>query len=292
MNKHVFYQELISRLLDEDKALTAEENAGLQEHLAECEECAAMYRAFAALSESMNSELDEPPESLRENVMAEIRREQLWKRNRRRIPWSAVAAAAAILALVIGFAPRLTARDRTAAPGMTAQMAAGAMFASYDEDYEDSMEMPEEELEAPPAGAASRKDAGGAGETEYITMDTEAAAAAENSISDEDADENRYVIFGAEIAEDGELTEQQSAWLAGDYELELSMSSLLFCLEGRESDVDPDALPLSPVYLINTDNGVLEIYRYQNELFYYDPMSGVLCEAGCSENDLIRFLAD
>jgi hypothetical protein len=27
-------------------------------------------------------------------------------------------------------------------------------------------------------------------------------------------------------------------------------------------------------------------------LFYYDPMSGVLCEAGCSENDLIRFLAD
>jgi hypothetical protein len=290
MNKHTYYQELISRLLDEDKTLTQTEEEELQAHLAECEECSAMYRAFSALSESLSGELDEAPEALRENVMAEIRREQLWKHNHRRIPWSGVAAAAAILALVIGFAPRLTALGRTEESALTAQMAAGAMYASYDEGSEDSMEMPEAEYEAPLANAESRKDAGSDGETEYVTMDTEAAAAAENAIPDEE-DENHYVIFGAEISEDGELTEEESALLAGEYEAELSMSSLLFCLDGRESDVDPDALPLSPVYLINTDSGVLEIYRYRNELFYFDPMSGVLCEAGCSENDLIRFLA-
>ena len=166
-----------------------------------------MYRAFSALSESMSGELDEPPLSLRENVMAEIRREQLWKHNHRRIPWSGVAAAAAILALVIGFAPRLTALGRTEESALTAQMAAGAMYASYDEGSEDSMEMPEAEYEAPLANAENRKDAGSDGETEYVTMDTEAAATAENAIPDEE-DENHYVIFGAEISEDGELTEE------------------------------------------------------------------------------------
>ena len=54
MNKHAFCQELISRLLDEDTALSAEENAALQAHLAECEECSAMYRAFAALSDALS----------------------------------------------------------------------------------------------------------------------------------------------------------------------------------------------------------------------------------------------
>ena len=106
MNRHAYCQELISRLLDEDTTLTAEENAALQAHLAECADCAAVYAAFSALSEALGEDLEEPPASLHENVMAEVRREEIRRRSSRRHRWTWFAAAAAALALVIGFAPR------------------------------------------------------------------------------------------------------------------------------------------------------------------------------------------
>lgn len=122
MNRHADCQELISRLLDEDTSLTAEENAALQAHIAECADCAAVYAAFSALSEAIGEDLEEPPASLRENVMADIRREEIRRRNRRRFRWAGVAATAAVLALVIGFAPRLT---QTSSIGESAKLAAG-----------------------------------------------------------------------------------------------------------------------------------------------------------------------
>lgn len=291
MNTHAYYQELISGLLDDDKTLTAEENTGLQAHLSECEECSAMYRAFAALSDGLGGDLAEPPESLRKNVMAEIRREQIRERSRRPYRVGGFVAAAAVLALAIGFAPRILGGSRADSPAMTAQMAAGAMFASYDEATEDGLEESEKEIEAPLSNAGvGRKAAGSGEESVYVTMDTEAAAAAESAPMQEEAD-NSHVIFGAEISGDGELPEDSGAWRDENGEGKLSMSSLLSCLEGRETDLNLDELPLNPVYLVDTDGGVLEIYRYRGSLYYYDPMSGVPCEAGCSENDLIRFLA-
>ena len=91
-------QELLSRMLDED--LDAHEQRELAEHLKNCPDCRAMYEAFSALSGQLRSDLAEPPESLRENVMAEIRREQIRKKNRR--PWRYALAVAAMAALVIG----------------------------------------------------------------------------------------------------------------------------------------------------------------------------------------------
>ena len=91
-------QTLISRMLDED--LDAHEQRELAEHLKNCLDCRAMYEAFSALSGALQSDLAEPPESLRENVMAEIRREQIRKKNRR--PWRYALAVAAMAALVIG----------------------------------------------------------------------------------------------------------------------------------------------------------------------------------------------
>ena len=91
-------QELLSRMLDED--LDAAEQRELAEHLKNCPDCRAMYEAFSALSGQLRSDLAEPPESLRENVMAEIRREQIRAKNRR--PWRYALAVAAMAALVIG----------------------------------------------------------------------------------------------------------------------------------------------------------------------------------------------
>lgn len=91
-------QELLSRMLDED--LDAHEQRELAEHLKSCADCRAMYEAFSALSGQLRSDLVEPPESLRENVMAEIRREQIRAKNRR--PWRYALAVAAMAALVVG----------------------------------------------------------------------------------------------------------------------------------------------------------------------------------------------
>ena len=91
-------QTLISRMLDED--LDAAEQRELAEHLKSCADCRALYEAFSALSGALRSDLAEPPESLRENVMSEIRREQIRAKNRR--PWRYALAVAAMAALVIG----------------------------------------------------------------------------------------------------------------------------------------------------------------------------------------------
>lgn len=96
-------QFLISQLIDRE--LDKDEEALVAEHLKSCEDCAAMYRAFSALSSCLSEDLEEPPESLRENVMAELRRGEMAKKNRRLSrPVRNLLAAAACMALIIGLA--------------------------------------------------------------------------------------------------------------------------------------------------------------------------------------------
>ena len=97
-----YYQELISRMLDED--LSRDERAALTEHLGTCRECAAMYQAFSALSDTISSDLAEPPEELCDNIMAELRRSEIIRRNRKTglsRQMKNLIAAAACAALVI-----------------------------------------------------------------------------------------------------------------------------------------------------------------------------------------------
>ena len=99
MKDCAYYQELISRLIDRE--ITPEEGEELSAHARECEECRAVYTAFVSLSDMLGSDLDDAPEELSENVMAEIRRAELWKQNRkprrqlRR--WVAIAACAVLV---------------------------------------------------------------------------------------------------------------------------------------------------------------------------------------------------
>ena len=94
MKDCAYYQELISRLIDRE--ISPEEGEELAAHARECEECRAVYTAFVSLSDMLSDELVDPPEELAENVMAEIRRAELWKQNRRprrqMRRWAALAA--------------------------------------------------------------------------------------------------------------------------------------------------------------------------------------------------------
>ena len=123
MNEHMRYQELISRMLDEE--LLPEEQDALALHLKDCPDCAALYAAFSALSESIGADLEEPPEGLRENVMAQIRREEIRKKNTGRRHWGAYLSVAAVVALVIFAAPRLR-MGSSAAPAVYSMAASAA----------------------------------------------------------------------------------------------------------------------------------------------------------------------
>ena len=148
------YQELISRLIDGD--LSESEQADVRAHVESCPECAALYEAFSSLSGHLSCDLAEPPESLRENVMADVRREKLRAvKHPSRAVWTAAACLAVVL-LAAFAAPRylrMGSSAVTSAPAAQYSMAAGAAEAESAVDYDEASpaEMPAPEPKAPTA---------------------------------------------------------------------------------------------------------------------------------------------
>lgn len=205
------YQELISRLVDEE--LSAEEQAVLVSHLEHCPDCAALYQAFQSISGVIAEDLEEPPEALSENVMAELRREAIKTKNRKKRRWKGPLATAACLAVVIAAAwliPNMFRANSAApseAPALASDQAAPQARGYGLENGDDSAsaevavteaapetaeaeEAPAEAAEAysieegaaeepEEASSAQAFTAGAAGaySGEYITLDGESAAA-------------------------------------------------------------------------------------------------------------------
>ncbi len=142
MKDCAYYQELISRLVDRE--ITPEEGEELAAHARECEECRAVYTAFVSLSDALCAELVDPPEELAENVMAEIRRAELWKQNRRprrQIRRWAALAAGAVLVIGVG--------------SLTLPRLLGAKSAAKAANSEAVYSAEEPMMAAPAAGAAA-----------------------------------------------------------------------------------------------------------------------------------------
>ena len=116
------YQAWASCLIDGE--LDAERERELRQHAAHCEECRAVLDAFTALSDSVEDALVEPPETLHENVMAEIRRENIKPVPRPAFRFRRQWAAAAGLAVVLLAGLSIAQRNRAAEP------AAGVMTAA------------------------------------------------------------------------------------------------------------------------------------------------------------------
>lgn len=167
-----YYQELISRMLDED--ISRDERAALAEHLGTCRECAAMYQAFSALSDTISSGMVDPPEELTDNIMAELRRSEI-RRNNRRMPRqmknliAAAACAAVVIAAVGGAAIVGNHRNETAVyESRTSRISSGNISTAGEENA--SVEAPAPATEAPAAAQS--------------VPDTAAAAAAPAQIPD------------------------------------------------------------------------------------------------------------
>lgn len=148
-----YYQELISRMLDED--ISRDERAALAEHLGTCRECAAMYQAFSALSDTISSGMIDPPEELTDNIMAELRRSEIRRKNRR-MPRqmknliAAAACAAVVIAAVGGAAIVGNHRNETAVyESRTSRISSGNISTAGEENA--SVEAPAPATEAPAA---------------------------------------------------------------------------------------------------------------------------------------------
>lgn len=148
-----YYQELISRMLDED--ISRDERAALAEHLGTCRECAAMYQAFSALSDTISSGMVDPPEELTDNIMAELRRSEIRRKNRR-MPRqmknliAAAACAAVVIAAVGGVAIVGNHRNETAVyESRTSRISSGNISTAGEENA--SVEAPAPATEAPAA---------------------------------------------------------------------------------------------------------------------------------------------
>lgn len=92
-------QEMISSMLDGE--LSAADETLVRKHIAQCEECAAMYEDFSALSNELNKELSEVPASLHDRIMKGVRTSQK-PRKPIHIAMRPYMGAAACLIIVVG----------------------------------------------------------------------------------------------------------------------------------------------------------------------------------------------
>ena len=92
--------DLISAKLD--GALTAEESAALEEHLAACPACRALLADFEELHLELPKLAAQPPADLKDHIMAEVRRSKVtpFQGKKKQWRWRSLASLAAVLVLV------------------------------------------------------------------------------------------------------------------------------------------------------------------------------------------------
>lgn len=248
MERCACMQELISRMLDED--LNADERAALAEHLESCGECRAMYEAFTAVSAALGGELEEPPESLRENVMAEIRRGELRKRNRR--PWRAALSVAAVLVLALGlrlgFGPRLS--------GLPMSAAVTEKAVSF--DAASGREEPAEE----PAAEESADESPAEESAVLRTADEAPRLSAANAAADTAVPEAaQKAAESAAAAAAGPVREIDLSFLT--YE------ELIEKLAGEPADIPLDRLAEPENVTVLCADSMLALFAYEGDWYYY-----------------------
>lgn len=260
MSSCEYYQELISRLVDDE--LSAEEQAVLVSHLEHCPDCAALVQAFQSISGVIAEDLAEPPEALSENVMAELRREAIKTENRKKRRWKGPLATAACLAVVIAAAwlmPNMFWAD-SAAP---AEMSAAAS------DYA-APQAPEYALPAEGIDPGSA-EAGAA--PEEADLETAPAEAAEAYSMKEEAPSAQVYATGASRTSGGE-------YIALDGDRAAALAALLSGSEAPLPKREADA-----VYIVSYEVQDVEYcvslcvfgeqvyYSFDNTLFYLSSFS-------------------
>lgn len=263
MTEHEYYGELISALLDGE--ISPEEKTALDAHIAGCESCRRLYLAFSSLDAAVADSLEEPPESLCENIMADLRRSEIKKKHRRLRP---VLAAAACLAVVLVGAAGMRGMGRSArADGAVMTEAAAA-----EEAVPAAAPMPEPAA----APAAMMPESADAVAADFFAFnESEAESTPKLSMSPSAA-----MAAGSAETEDVEETPLLDP---------VRMDELREYLGGGEADTALNALPIIHVFCPE-DGSEISVFRTENGIFYTDSRDGGVRSCARSEGELREFV--
>ncbi len=193
MNACERYEEMISALLDDE--LDAEAEAELRAHMAECDHCSEMYRAFSAVGEALREQ--DVPDTLHDAIMTKVHAAEKAGRTQRTIVRlrPILAAAACLIVLVgtvfalknnAGFGRSAMKSAKAGAPMAAESVTAGAAdagaAASYDMAKLEDAGILESKAEI--ASAAASASAGGNAAMAAPDAAKEAADRPENSLEE------------------------------------------------------------------------------------------------------------
>lgn len=210
------YQELISRMVDGE--LDEAEKAELEAHIASCPECAALYRAFASVSQAAAGDMTEPPAELKAGVMAAVGKKKKIVRVKR---WKELLAVAACLALVIAGAAKLGVfgGGRSTAVYTTSSSSTGAAApaAANDQTAKTIQESPEL------AQSGKNSDAAFSDSGSAATAAAEAVVIGPDGTRWNTADEDQIAVLAALLLNSGPAAPDSAA--SGSYQVTLPDAS-------------------------------------------------------------------
>ena len=203
MTECEYYQQLISQRLDGE--LTAAQEHELAEHLSRCADCRAVDAAFRALSEGCADSAEDVPADLCENVMGEIRRENIRKTNKRgsKRTWRSLLATAACFALICAAAATalpMLARSNASTASMQASDTANGITGSGADAAMPADAAPAEEPES-----AAEQRAKADGSMLYTMESASEAGAASYNVSDDEL--GRFVEMLSDGASESAMPE-------------------------------------------------------------------------------------
>lgn len=247
------YQEWASCLIDGE--LDAERELELRQHAAHCEACRTALEAFTALSDGIGDALVEPPETLHNNVMTEIRRENrkpvlLFTPRRRTLT---VAAMLAVL-LLSGLAAVYRSRADKSAGGLTMAAVTADEVA---EEAADNVAAAEAEVEMSSMPAAAQMAPESAQNAMRADM---AAGAAKNAVRTESA-----AAFDRASAESEPL------------ELTAAQAEILLSALGEETDARAAGEPLALYW--TDDDGTKHAAALYDEICVIDGTNYALTQS-------------
>lgn len=301
MSQCEFYQELISRMVDGD--LSAREEADLARHTETCPDCAALFQAFSAISGQIGEDLEEAPFDLRDNVMAEIHREEIRRRNRIPTILRSVLSAAACVALIFGVYL-----------GVSITQGKNLVTAAYDAApaaAEEKVAAAGAEVRAMPEAAPAEAEEAPAEAAEAAAAEEPADAPLLQSNAVESAPESDHPLLGMgsgasapvettreESAEAFDETAEAAAaevpaleeWELTNWDLSLLRELLKGSPEERSAEeMEPHAFGR---ILLRNVREELEVLLYEEDgvLYYLDPAEETVYRSALSVEELRAFL--
>ena len=298
MSQCEIYQELISRMVDGD--LSAREEADLARHIETCPDCAALFQAFSVLSSQIGEDLEESPFDLRDNVMAEIHREEIRLRNRIPTVLRSVLSAAACVALIVGVylgvsitqGKNLVTAAYEAAPAAAEEKLAPAEaeVRAMPEAAPAAEEAPADKTADAPLLQSNAVEAAPESDHPLLGMGSAASAAAETAQEESEAEAPIEAL--EETAED-EAAEAPALeeWELTNWDLSLLRELLKGSPEERSAEeLESHAFGRIHLQNLREEYSVL-LYEEDGVLYYLDPVEETVYRSALTVEELRAFLA-